>query len=124
LIRVTPRPRSASSSSSAANWNGCFASTAGWWPLASGAEIYAYTDWYLQGYTNFFLYKSREYHTNGNYEGGLKVGYVFPNKDVEVALYARNITDQANLQGGIDFNNRTGFVSDPRVIGVQLSGHL
>ena len=94
------------------------------WPLASGAEIYAYTDWYLQGYTNFFLYKSREYHTNGNYEGGLKVGYVFPNKDVEVALYARNITDQANLQGGIDFNNRTGFVSDPRVIGVQLSGHL
>src|SRR3569832_388061 len=94
------------------------------WPLQSGAEIYAYTDWYLQGYTNFFLYKSMEYHTNGNYEGGLKVGYVFPNKQVEIALYARNLTDQANLQGGIDFNNLTGFVSDPRVIGVQLSGHL
>jgi iron complex outermembrane receptor protein len=94
------------------------------WPLQSGAEIYAYTDWYLQGYTNFFLYKSVEFHTNGNYEGGLKVGYVFPNKDVEIALYARNLTDQANLQGGIDFNNLTGFVSDPRVIGIQLSGHL
>jgi outer membrane receptor protein involved in Fe transport len=94
------------------------------WPLESGAEIYAYTDWYLQGYTNLFLYESKEFHTNGNYEGGLKVGYVFPNKDVEIALYARNLTDQANLQGGIDFNNLTGFVSDPRVIGVQLSGHL
>ncbi|MBL6937191.1 MAG: TonB-dependent receptor [Alphaproteobacteria bacterium] len=94
------------------------------WPLESGAEIYAYTDWYLQGFTNFFLYKSAEYHTNGNYEGGLRIGYVFPNKDVEVALYARNLTDKANLQGGIDFNNLTGFVGDPRVIGVQLSGHL
>ncbi len=94
------------------------------WPLSSGAEIYAYTDWYVQGYTNLFLYRSKEYHTNGNYEGGLKVGYVFPNKQVEIALYARNLTDQANLQGGIDFNNLTGFVSDPRVVGVQLSGHL
>ncbi len=94
------------------------------WPLASGAQIYAYTDWYLQGYTNFFLYKSVEFHTNGNYEGGLRIGYVFPNKDVEVALYARNITDKANLQGGIDFNNLTGFVSDPRVIGVQFTGRL
>lgn len=94
------------------------------WALASGAEIYAYTDWYIQGYTNFFLYKSAEYHTNGNYEGGLRIAYVAPSKLWEVALYARNLTDQANLQGGIDFNNLTGFVSDPRVIGVQLSGHL
>jgi iron complex outermembrane receptor protein len=94
------------------------------WPLASGAEIYAYTDWYLQGYTNFFLYKSAEFHTNGNYEGGLRIGYIFPDKVWEAALYARNITDQANLQGGIDFDNLTGFVSDPRVIGVQVSAHL
>jgi outer membrane receptor protein involved in Fe transport len=94
------------------------------WPLESGAQIYVYTDWYVQGFTNFFLYKSAEFHTNGNYEGGLRVAYVFPNKDAEVALYIRNLTDQANLQGGIDFNNLTGFVSDPRVIGVELTGHL
>ncbi len=94
------------------------------WPLQSGAQIYIYTDWYVQGYTNFFLYKSAEYHSNGNYEGGLKIAYVFPDKTTEIALYARNLTDQANLQGGIDFNNLTGFVGDPRVIGIQLSGHL
>jgi hypothetical protein len=94
------------------------------WPLASGAAIYAYTDWYVQGYTNFFLYKSKEFHTNGNYEGGLRIGYIFPDKVWEAALYARNITDQANLQGGIDFDNLTGFVSDPRVIGFQVSAHL
>ncbi len=94
------------------------------WPLASGAEIYAYTDWYLQGFTNFFLYKSAEFHTNGNYEGGLRIGYVFPDKVWETALYVRNITDKANLQGGIDFDNLTGFVSDPRVIGFQISAHM
>ncbi|HUO90388.1 MAG TPA: TonB-dependent receptor [Rhizomicrobium sp.] len=94
------------------------------WPLESGAEIYVYTDWYLQGFTNFFLYKSLEFHTNGNYEGGLRAAYVFPNKDVELALYIRNITDKANVQGAIDFNNLTGFVGDPRVIGVEISGHL
>jgi hypothetical protein len=29
-----------------------------------------------------------------------------------------------NLQGGIDFNNLTGFVSDPRVIGIELSAQV
>ncbi|MBU6297289.1 MAG: TonB-dependent receptor [Alphaproteobacteria bacterium] len=93
-------------------------------PLANGGELFAYTDWWLQGYTDFFLYKSAEFHTNGNYEGGLKIGYDFPDKVFELAAYARNITDRANLQGGIDFNNNTGFVGDPRVIGIELSAHV
>lgn len=94
------------------------------WPLENGGELFAYTDWWLQGYTNFFLYKSKEFHTNGNYEGGLRVGYVFPDKKFQIAAYARNITDRANLQGGIDFDNLTGFVSDPRVFGIELSAHV
>jgi len=94
------------------------------YPLESGAQLYAFTDWYIQGYTNFFLYKSLEFHSNGNYEGGLKIGYVAPDKDWEAAIYARNITDKANVQGGIDFDDNTGFVSDPRVIGVEITGHL
>jgi iron complex outermembrane receptor protein len=94
------------------------------YPLANGGELFAYTDWWLQGYTNFFLYKSKEFHTNGNYEGGLKVGYVFPDKRFQVAAYARNLTNNPNLQGAIDFNNNTGFVSDPRVIGIEISAHV
>jgi len=93
-------------------------------PLDNGGEIFAYTDWWLQGYTNFFLYKSLEFHTNGNYEGGLKLGYVFPDKRFQIAAYARNITNKPNLQGGIDFDDLTGFVSDPRVIGIELSAHV
>jgi outer membrane receptor protein involved in Fe transport len=94
------------------------------YPLDSGAQLYIYTDWYLQGYTNFLLYKSAEYHSNGNYEGGLRAGYIAPDNLWEAALYVRNITDKANVQGGIDFDDNTGFVSDPRVIGVELTGHL
>ena len=94
------------------------------WPLANGGELFAYTDWWLQGYTNFFLYKSKEFHSNGNYEGGLKLGYVFPDKRFQVAAYARNLTNKANLQGGIDFDDLTGFVSDPRVVGIELSAHI
>jgi len=93
-------------------------------PLDGGGELYAFTDWWMQGYTNFFLYKSLEFHTNGNYEGGLRVGYITPDKHFELAVYARNLTNRPNLQGGIDFNNLTGFVSDPRVIGVELAGHV
>ncbi|MEJ0042019.1 MAG: TonB-dependent receptor [Rhizomicrobium sp.] len=94
------------------------------WPLDNGAQLYAFTDWYLQGFTNFLLYRSAEFKSNGNYEGGLRIGYVAPSKEWEVAVYARNITDKANLQGGIDFDDLTGFVNDPRVIGVELTGHL
>ncbi|GAA0586141.1 TonB-dependent receptor [Rhizomicrobium electricum] len=94
------------------------------YPLSNGGELFAYTDWWLQGYTNFFLYKSKEFHTNGNYEGGLKLGYVFPDKRFQVAAYARNITNTPNLQGAIDFNNLTGFVSDPRVVGIEISAHV
>lgn len=94
------------------------------YPLANGGALFAYTDWWWQGYTDFFLYRSAEFHTNGNYEGGLRVGYIFPDKVFEVAAYARNITNRQNLQGGIDFNNNTGFVGDPRIIGLELTAHV
>jgi len=94
------------------------------WPLENGGAITASTDWWWQGYTNFFLYKSAEFHSNGNYEGGLRVAYTFPDKMWEVGVYARNITDKQNVQGAIDFDNLTGFVGDPRVIGGELRIHI
>ncbi|HQR91477.1 MAG TPA: hypothetical protein PLH31_19840, partial [Caulobacter sp.] len=39
----------------------------------------------------------------------------------EAALFARNITDEDNLKGAIDFNNLTAFVNEPRVIGLSLN---
>jgi len=93
-------------------------------PVGNGGELFAYTDWSLQGDTNLFLYETREFNTSGNFEGGLKVGYARDDGAWELALFARNITDEDNLKGGIDFNNNTGFVNEPRVIGISLNARL
>jgi outer membrane receptor protein involved in Fe transport len=94
------------------------------YPLAGGDSLFFYTNWWWQGYTNFFLYTSREFHSNGNYEGDIKLGYTFPGSKVDLYGYVQNVTDKANVQGAIDFDDLTGFVSDPRVFGVGFDYHL
>ncbi len=88
-------------------------------PFKNG-EFFGYTDWAYKGDTNFFLYESVEYQQEGYWEGGLRLGYK-SDKGYEAALFARNILDEDALTGGIDFNNLTGFVNEPRIVGVQLS---
>jgi iron complex outermembrane receptor protein len=41
-----------------------------------------------------------------------------------VAAYGRNITNQIRIVGGIDFNNLTGFINDPRTFGVQFKAQF
>lgn len=93
-------------------------------PVSDDAEVFAYTDWFYQGYTNFFLYQSREFYSKGTFEGGLRIGYAKKDGSWEVAAFARNITNETNLKGGIDFNNNTGFVNEPRVFGISLRANL
>ena len=88
-------------------------------PIGDSGEIFVFTDWAYQGRTNFFLYESREFVTDGQFEGGLRIGYAPLDGNWEVALFARNITDEDNVKGGIDFNNNTGFVNEPRTFGVS-----
>jgi iron complex outermembrane receptor protein len=92
------------------------------YPMGSG-EVFAFTDWAYQGDTNIFLYESKEYHTEDQYEGGLRAGYrqTSGKYDWEVAAFVRNITDEENLQGGIDFNNNTAFDNEPRIYGASAS---
>ena len=37
-----------------------------------------------------------------------------------MALFGRNITDEENVKGAIDFNNLTGFDNEPRIIGASF----
>jgi iron complex outermembrane recepter protein len=102
----------------APNW--IFDVTARWsLPVSNDGEIFVFTDWAYQGRTNFFLYESREFVTDGQIEGGLRIGYAALDGRWEVALFARNITDEDNVRGGIDFNNNTGFVNEPRTFGIS-----
>jgi len=91
-------------------------------PVGGDHEIFIFTDWTYQGDTNLFLYESEEFHTGGQIEGGLRIGYGAQDGSWEVAAFARNITNEDNIKGGIDFNNNTAFVNDPRIIG--LSGRF
>jgi len=89
-------------------------------PAGDDGEFYVFTDWAFQGKTNIFLYDSVEFATDDNFEGGLRIGYENFANDYSIALFGRNITDEENLRGGIDFNNLTVIVNEPRVIGVEF----
>jgi len=90
-------------------------------PLARG-EFFAFTDWSYRGEINYFLYESAEFHGKPLLEGGLRVGYNWADGDREVAVFGRNITNEEQLIYGIDFNNLTGVVNEPRTFGVEFKG--
>ena len=92
-------------------------------PIGNG-ELFFYTDWAFQGETNFFLYEAKEFKSDNTYEGGARIGYSFNQGKYEVAVYGRNITDEENVKGAIDFNNLTGFDNEPRVVGVSFNAHF
>jgi iron complex outermembrane receptor protein len=92
-------------------------------PVSESGKFFIATDWNVQGYTSFVLYKTKEFTSNGNFEGGLKVGYSGGNGMWELAAFARNITNEKNLKGVIE-NYMAAVYNDPRIIGVSFSGKI
>jgi outer membrane receptor protein involved in Fe transport len=89
-------------------------------PTSKG-EFYLFTDWAGQSKTNFFLYESAEFSNDGSVEGGARLGMLCNDGKLDLALYVRNILDAEIVRGGIDFNNLTGFVNEPRIYGVSAT---
>jgi iron complex outermembrane receptor protein len=99
--------------------------TARWaMPVGNGGEFYVFTDWAYRSEVNFFLYESVEFTGKSSVEGGLRIGYNWNQGDYGVAVFGRNITDQTRVVGGIDFNNLTGFLNEPRTVGVEFSARF
>ncbi|UAJ09142.1 TonB-dependent receptor [Glacieibacterium megasporae] len=90
-------------------------------PVSKDAEVFIAGDVNLQGFTNFVLYKTNEFNSNGTYEAGLKAGYSTPK--YEAAVFVRNLTDQKNLKGVIE-NYMAAVYNEPRIIGASLSFKL
>lgn len=90
-------------------------------PFSNDGRVFISTDWNVQGYTNFVLYETKEFASNGNFEGGLKIGYTAPDNAWEIAGFVRNITAEKNLKGVIE-NYRAAVLNEPRVFGISLSG--
>jgi iron complex outermembrane receptor protein len=89
-------------------------------PVSDSGAFFVATDWNMQGYTSFVLYDSAEFTANGNFEGGLKLGYTGDHGACEVALFARNITNEKNLKGVIE-NYMAAVYNEPRIVGVSLN---
>ena len=57
-------------------------------------------------------------------EGGLRLGYAWNDGGYEMAVFGRNFTDEETIVGGIDFNNLTGFLNEPRTWGVEFKARF
>lgn len=90
-------------------------------PIGDDQELFASTDWVLRQDFNLFLYEAVEFRQDTQFEGGLRAGWRDLGRGLEAAAYVRNITDEANILGAIDFTNLTAFVNEPRMYGVELS---
>ena len=86
----------------------------------AGGEAYVFTDWVHRSKVNFFLYESIEFTGKASTEGGLRTGYTWANGKYDAAVFVRNISNQTRIVGGIDFNNLTGFINEPRTFGAQF----
>jgi iron complex outermembrane receptor protein len=99
--------------------------TARWsMPTGDGAEFYVFTDWVYRSGANFFLYESKEFTGKSLLEGGLRVGYDWHDGKYDLAAYGRNIANQIRVVGGIDFNNLTGMINEPRLWGLEFKARF
>lgn len=92
-------------------------------PLAGG-DFYVLADVAYRSKINFFLYESTEFTGKALTEVGLRAGYSFGNGKYETAAFVRNLTNQIRVVGGIDFNNLTGFINEPRTFGVSFKANF
>lgn len=88
-------------------------------PVSNG-EFYVLSDFSYRDDVIFTLYESAEFSSDSLFNLGLRAGYVVNDGQYEFAVFGRNITDEEELVGGIDFNNLTGFVNPPRTWGVEV----
>lgn len=93
--------------------------TAGYSVPMGGGELYAFTDWFYRSRVQFFLYDSVEFADSSLVEGGVRVGWRSNDTGLNFALFGRNITNDESASGGIDFNNLTAYVNEPRIWGIE-----
>lgn len=90
-------------------------------PIGNDAELYIFADYVNYGRINMPLYEAVEFVTDNQYETGIRIGYQDFNKGMDIAIFGRNVTDQHNVLGFIDFSNNTGFVNEPAIWGLEFA---
>jgi len=90
-------------------------------PVSKG--FFGSLDWAYFSEKSFFLYESEEFKSDG-LEFGLRFGYGWNRGMYSVALFGRNIFDAEIVEGGIDFDNLTGMMNEPRTIGLEFAARF
>jgi iron complex outermembrane receptor protein len=103
----------------APKWTGDFSLRYGI-PMGPDGELYLFTDMSYRSEMNFFLDKELEFTGPSLFQLGARIGYTWNSGKYELAAFCRNCTDQIRNIGGINFENFTGFINDPRIIGGQV----
>ena len=88
--------------------------------LPSDIRLVVSTDWAYRSRVRFFLYDSVEFADDWLLVGGVRLACLLPYADVEVAIVGRNILNDTSPTGGIDFNNLTGYVNEPRFWSLEI----
>ena len=88
--------------------------------LPGGTRLIASTDWAYRSRVRFFLYESVEFADDWLLQGGVRLACLLPYADIEIALIGRNILNDTSPTGGIDFNNLTGYVNEPRFWSLEM----
>ena len=88
--------------------------------LPTGLRLIVSTDWAYRSRVRFFLYDSVEYADDSLLEGGLRLACLLPYADTELAIIGRNILNDTSPTGGIDFNNLTSYLNEPRFWGLEV----
>ena len=88
--------------------------------LPAGMRLIASTDWAYRSNVRFFLYESVEYADDWLLEGGFRLACLLPYGNIEIAAIGRNILNDTSPTGGIDFNNLTSYVNEPRFWGLEV----
>jgi iron complex outermembrane receptor protein len=87
----------------------------------SGSLVYASMDLSYRSETDFFLYRAVEFTGAPLAELGARVGIQWNDGKYELAAFCRNCTNEIRNIYGLDFDNLTGAINDPRVIGGQFT---
>jgi iron complex outermembrane receptor protein len=93
-------------------------------PLGTGSSVYIYTDVITRSSMNLFLNTSKEFVVQPLMEAGLRLGYTWGGGKYDMAAFCRNCANQIRVIGGIDFDNLSGFINDPRVFGGQIQARF
>ncbi len=89
-------------------------------PVADSGKLYAYSDLSYRSGVDFFLYESKEFDGPPLTQLGVRLGYEWSDGKYDAGLFCRNCTNQIRAIGGIDFDNLTAYINDPRIVGVKF----